>query len=305
MEKRLTPTGSESRFRDYLRSVGRAIDYIEGSLSQPLSLDEIAATARMSRYYFSRIFQAMVGEPVFDYVRKRRLAEIAGMLVATTTPIVELALQWGYESQQSMTKAFRAQYGITPARYRREGKDRFFFHRPPISREGVAALHDDLRLQPHVFTLPALTIVGMTRSMPIQTPEAVEQTRARFLENVRHIPAKPQYRGIFEVTLMRSEQLVGYSPDQTFDGFIGLAVEDDVDVSRHWDVVRYPAGRYLSFCYTGDPSIMGLSNMYRYIFSTGLATRREPLADRDFFHYYRPGSQTLMVFLPLSAHRCV
>lgn len=258
----------------------------------------------MSRYYFSRIFQAMVGEPVFDYVRKRRLAEIAGMLVATRTPIVELALQWGYESQQSMTKAFRAQYGITPARYRREGRDRFFFHRPRISHESVSALHEDLRLQPHVFTLPALAMVGMTRSMPIQTPDAVEQTRARFLEQVGYIPATPRYRGIFEVTLMRTEQLVGYSPDQTFDGFIGCAVEGDVDASRYWDVMRYPAGRYLSFCYTGDPSIMRLSDMYRYIFSTGLATRREPLADRDFFHYYRPGSQTVMVFLPLAADGC-
>lgn len=246
----------------------------------------------------------MVGEPVFDYVRKRRLAEIAGMLVTTRTPIVELALRWGYDSQQSMTRAFRAQYGITPARYRREGRDRFFFHRPRISYDAVAALHEDLRLQPHVFTLPALTLVGITRSMPIRTPDAVEHTRAQFLEQVRDFPATPRYRGIFEVTLMRTEQLVGYSPDQTFDGFIGIAIEGDVRAVPDFDVIHYPPGRYLSFCYTGDPSIMRLSSMYRYIFSTGLATRREPLADRDFFHYYRTGSQTTMVFLPLALDGC-
>lgn len=299
---------SASRHSNYLAAVGRAIDHVESSLSQPQDLDSIAGAARLSRYYFSRIFQAMVGEPVFDYIRKRRLAEIAHRLVATRTPIVDLAFDWGYESQQSMTKAFRAQYGVTPARYRREGRDRYFFHRPRISYDSVAALHRDLRLRPHVFTLPALRLTGLSRSLPIQTPEAVERTRAEFRERSDEIRGPARYRGIFEVTLMRQEQLVGYSPDQTFDGFIGVATNaathqpDAAD--SDWETIDYPAGRYLSFCYTGDSSIMRLSAMYRYIFSTGLATRQEPLADRDFFHYYRPGHQMVMVFLPLADDGC-
>ena len=60
-----------------------------------------------------------------------------------------------------------------------------------------------------------------------------------------------------------------------------------------------PASRYLTFHYTGADSIKKLSSLYRYIFSTGLAGRREPLADRDFFHYYRPGTSSMLFFLPI------
>jgi AraC family transcriptional regulator len=277
----------------------RAVSYIEDSLGEPIDLDSVCQRAHLSKYYFSRIFQAMVGETVFDYLRKRRLAEIAHRLVTTTEAITDLALRYGYESQQSMTKAFRTQYGVTPGAYRRAGRDRYFFHRARLSPETILDLHRDFSLRAHVFRLPAMRLVGLRKSMPITDPAPVERTRELFRRRAPELRSIRRHRGVFEVTLMRREQLVTYSPQDYFDGFIGFAVDHSATAPQNWAEMRIPESRYLAFHYTGADSIGRLSSLYRYIFSSGLALRRERLADRDFFHYYRPQSASMLFFLPM------
>lgn len=277
----------------------RAVTYIEHSLGEPIDLDSVCREAHLSKFYFCRIFSAMVGEPVFDYVRKRRLAEIAHRLVTTTERIAGLALRYGYDSQQSMTKAFRRQYGLSPGAYRRAGTDRYFFHRARLSRETIADLHRDFSLKARVFRLPALRLIGIRETMPITDPAPVERTRKTFFRRAASLAPLRRYRGVFEITLMRREQLVTYTPEDDFDGFIGYAVDDSISLPEGCSQMRIPASRYLTFHYTGADSIDRLSSLYRYIFSSGLAVRRETLADRDFFHYSRPGASSMLFFLPI------
>lgn len=278
----------------------RAVSYIENALGKPIDLDSVCRHAHLSKYYFSRVFQAMVGETVFDYIRRRRLAEIAADLRTTTEPIADLALQYGYESQQSMTKAFRSQYGVTPGAYRRTGKDRYFFHRARLSRETITNLHRDFSLKAHVFYLPKLRLVGIRETMPITDPQPVERTRATFFDRAEALISGRRYRGVFEVTLMRREQLLTYTGNDWFDGFIGYAVDDTVVPPNGLSELYIQESRYLTFHYTGDDSISRLSSLYRYIFSSGLAFRGEALADRDFFHYYRPEASSMLFFLPIT-----
>lgn len=294
---------------DYVTAVANAVEFIESSLTEHFELDDVCRHACLSKFYFSRVFQAMVGETVFDYVRKRRLAEIAQQLVTTLVPIVDLAYQFGYESQQSMSKAFRRQYGVAPGAYRRAGREQFFFQRSRISSETIFRLHRDFSLRTHVFALPALRLAGLRASLPITDPAPVEHTRKAFLEQAAGAPAH-RYRGVFEVTLMRQEQMRSYARDDYFEGFIGFATDAQPPadephsgtspaVPAGFEELHLPASRYLTFHYTGAASIDQLSSLYRYIFSSGLANRRERLADRDFFHYYRPGRSSTLVFLPV------
>lgn len=328
------------RERDYLEAVVSAVDFIESSLAEEIDLERVARRVHLSKYYFSRIFPAMVGETVFDYIRKRRLSEIAHRLVTTDTPMVDLALQWGYESQQSMTKAFRRQFGESPGAYRRAGRDRYFFHRPRLSRPELERLHRDLNLRAHVASLPQLRIVGLRARMPITQSDPVDRTRKAFLGIEAGLRPRRTHRGIFEVTLFSRAEMRVWNPTDSFEGLIGYAVSEDVNLPEApepGDVeggspdaagrgsasaadpeagaraeegvprastaqpaeLRIPASRYLVFHYRGSHSIQQLSSRYHYIFSSGLADRRERLADRAFFHYYRRGASSMLFFLPI------
>lgn len=101
-----------------------AVDYIEGHLDRELNLDILAKAARYSKYHLHRIFTDLVGLPPCGYIQRRRLTEAARLLVSTRRPILELALEAGYESQQAFTSAFRAMYKQPPKIYREKG---FFY----------------------------------------------------------------------------------------------------------------------------------------------------------------------------------
>jgi AraC-like DNA-binding protein len=95
-----------------------ALNYIETNLSEELSLDEIANAVGFSKFYFNRTFQSDIGMPVYDYIRKRRLANAASLLLSTDVSIIDIALTSCFESQEAFTRAFKSVYQIPPGRYR-------------------------------------------------------------------------------------------------------------------------------------------------------------------------------------------
>lgn len=98
--------------------VSQAIQYMETHLQDKLNLDHVAAALHYSKYHVHRLFTSTVGLTIHDYARRRQLTEAAKMLVFSQTPILEIALTSGYESQQAFTDGFKAMYKITPAEFR-------------------------------------------------------------------------------------------------------------------------------------------------------------------------------------------
>lgn len=105
------------------KEIQAALNYIEMNLCEKLSLDIIANAVGFSKFYFHRAFQSEVGIPVYDYIRKRRLANAASLLLSTETSILDIALNFRFESQEAFTRAFKSIYQLPPGRYRSAIKD--------------------------------------------------------------------------------------------------------------------------------------------------------------------------------------
>ena len=95
---------------------------IESNLSGDLSLETLSRQAGLSPYHCHRMFRALVGEPVKEYVRRLRLERAAHELTFGARPIVQIALDAGYETHESFTRAFRAALGTSPSAYRERRK---------------------------------------------------------------------------------------------------------------------------------------------------------------------------------------
>lgn len=93
--------------------------YIEDNLYKELSLDRIAREFNYSKFYIARAFKEHTGMTLHKYIQGRRLDEAAGKLAGSDQPIVDIALEAGYSSQQAFTQAFRCRYLCTPQEYRR------------------------------------------------------------------------------------------------------------------------------------------------------------------------------------------
>ncbi len=94
--------------------------FIQKHLNEELSLEEYARVAHFSPYHFHRIFRGMVGESLAEHMRRLRLERAAARLKRTDRTILEIALEAGYETHEAFTRAFRALWGCSPSRYRRD-----------------------------------------------------------------------------------------------------------------------------------------------------------------------------------------
>lgn len=102
---------------DYRTCIQGSIDYIEEHLQEEITVDQLAVIAGFSSYHYYRVFNAYVGLPVMEYIRRRRLAYAAAEL-ARGRRIVDIALDYGFDTHNGFAKAFRKVYGCSPETYR-------------------------------------------------------------------------------------------------------------------------------------------------------------------------------------------
>ena len=107
---------------NYKECIQNSINYIEENLKKDLSLQEVAENCYISYFHFSRIFRAVIGISVFEYIKRRRLSEAALELKNTNKNILEIALGYHFDSQETFTRNFKTYFRITPGKYRKLNK---------------------------------------------------------------------------------------------------------------------------------------------------------------------------------------
>ena len=98
--------------------VKKVIDYIEKNLEKEINLDNISKNIGYSKFYLNRIFTEHTGITIYKYLQNRRLTVAAEKLVKTNKPIIQIAYEAGYDTQQSFSFAFKQIYLYPPKIYR-------------------------------------------------------------------------------------------------------------------------------------------------------------------------------------------
>lgn len=110
----------------YENRVNAAMDYVEAHLADELSVERLADVAHFSPYHFHRIFSAVTGETIGAFVARVRLERAATLLSARPDrPITQIALDTGFASPSSFSRAFREAYGMSPTDWRASGRERY------------------------------------------------------------------------------------------------------------------------------------------------------------------------------------
>lgn len=99
--------------------IKQTIMYIEEHLHESLTLEDIARQSNFSKFHFHRIFQSSAGMTITEYIRMRRLANASVALLYSNERILDIALYYQFESQESFTRAFKKIYKLPPGQYRR------------------------------------------------------------------------------------------------------------------------------------------------------------------------------------------
>ena len=216
----------------------KALWYVESHLAEPLTLDDIAAVAGISRFHMVRAFGEATGMSVMRYVRARRLSKAARALARGAPDILTLALEADYGSHEAFTRAFRDHFGVTPEQVRAATcLDKLKLQEPIMMDSAPTA-----SLRPPRFAVAkALLVAGVGE-------------RYNFCDNGgANIPNQWQH----------FHQKLGEIPDRVgdvaygvccngddsgnFDYIAGVEVSDFSNLPREFARVRIPAQRYAVF----------------------------------------------------------
>lgn len=107
--------------KDQKDVVKKVIDYIENHLEKEINLDNISENAGYSKFHLNRIFTEYTGITIYQYLQRRRLTVAAEQLVCSDKPIMQIAFEAGYDTQQSFSFAFKQMYLYPPKLYRELG----------------------------------------------------------------------------------------------------------------------------------------------------------------------------------------
>lgn len=108
--------------QEYAARINRVIDYIDSNLSNDFSADQLASIANFSRFHFHRIFSAIVGETLFQFIQRLRLERAASQLITNTNKsITEILYDCGFSGPSVFTRAFKELFGMSPSDWRIKG----------------------------------------------------------------------------------------------------------------------------------------------------------------------------------------
>lgn len=116
---------------DWLSGMKSALAYIESNLDGDIHYETAAAYVYCSANNFQKVFSALCGVPLSEYVRKRRLALAAYTLQNSSDRIIDIALRYGYDSPTAFSRAFTAMHGLSPREARKQGTPLKAY--PPLS----------------------------------------------------------------------------------------------------------------------------------------------------------------------------
>ena len=101
------------------RRIAMATEYIHANLGKSLSLETIAAAARLSTCHCQRVFRAYHGVTPHEYITRLRLARARMFMRSSSRTVLEIAQDCGFESATSFTALFRKAFGVPPTRFRK------------------------------------------------------------------------------------------------------------------------------------------------------------------------------------------
>jgi len=199
--------------------------YIEENIHEPLTLDMLEKTSGLSRFQINRLFIRTCGYSPVAYIRRRKLSHSMPALFSRQR-LLDIALDYGFEHEQSYIRAFRAVYASSPAQYSKTNANATLTEPPLLDTIHLHA--DGFFIDPAVQYHTACTIAGVETAYNYMD-----------IDNGTSLHKALQNQPVQQITM------VCYPAKQ------GSFSQRYVHTIPDGETYTIPAGRYLVLEYTG------------------------------------------------------
>ncbi len=106
---------------EWIERLNHAIGYMEEHLKDDIDYGQLGKIACCSAYHFQRMFTYMAGMPLSEYIRRRKMSLAAVELQGGDKKIIDVAVEYGYQSPTAFNRAFQSVHGVAPSAVKNEG----------------------------------------------------------------------------------------------------------------------------------------------------------------------------------------
>ncbi|MFL0365233.1 helix-turn-helix transcriptional regulator [Pseudobacillus sp. 179-B 2D1 NHS] len=163
---------------DHYEVIEDALIYIENNIQQPLSLVSVADTFNMSKYYFHRLFSAMMGCSLNNYILSRRLNASLKLIQNDHLSLTDIAYQLNFGTQSSFTRAFKRQYGIAPRSLRVKDQSISQVPIPSVVKRSVKNINGDIVTDFTLTELETIRVSGIAFEVDLATDDYKTKIRS-------------------------------------------------------------------------------------------------------------------------------
>lgn len=289
----------------YKKQIEQATRFIESHLTERLDAERVAASVHLSYYHFHRIFAAMTGETLGDYIRKRRLTEAAVALLSSERSILDIALEYQFESQEAFSRSFKQVFGATPGSFRKRSMRPIFLEKGTLLGDRLQHRLDTISLVPNIAEIEDdIHVVGVSGAV---SPDhnTIPKLWEELLQRRHEIQAlTPELTGYGICPPQHDVEFRDITEHSPFGHMAGFSVERIADIPHGMRAYTIFAGAYAVFKHIG--TTQQLRSTYDYIWGTWLSNTSLRLADRadfeiygcDFYGPHHPQS-TIWIYIPI------
>lgn len=228
-----------------ISTLNRVVDHVEDHLTEDLDIAELAPRLGTTEYHLRRMFSALAGMPLSEYVRRRRMTAAASDLLGDDD-LLTIAVRYGYGSSEAFGRAFRSVHGVSPSDVRRDGGP-IRTHTPlrfRLTVEGNTSM--DTRLADR----PAFRLIGHA----VRVPLIHEGTNPHIQNHIASLPlaeherlkslSSSEPRGLLQVS---ADVDPDYTEGSELTYLHGVATPAGSEAPADLDVMDVPAGMWAVF----------------------------------------------------------
>lgn len=269
---------------NYLEQLEKAVIFIENNLHEDLRVDVVAGTAGYSYYHFHRVFEAVLGETVGNYIRSRRLCRAAGDLLYTDKRILDIAMDYQFDSQEAFNRAFKKAYKVSPGVYRKNRIDAIVGGKKELNRLRLKHLSEGMTIQPVIREIGPVMLIGFRGKSSLKNNKLFSMWNSfnSRVAEIQNLVGVQRGYGVCEVDPEFDLNLFDESTESSH--FIGAEVSSLAEVPEGMQTKTLNGGKYAVFTHKGKLDTLAMT--YDYIWGTWVLCSGYEIDLRDDFEFY-------------------
>jgi len=269
---------------NYRESLEQAVIYIENHLGYNIKVEDVAKAAGYSYYHLNRQFTAILGESIGSYIKKRRLADASKKLLYSELKIIDIAIEYGFDSPEAFSRAFKSIYKVSPQSYRQNRLDIFIGGKERLDTGLLDHLVRNVTVHPRIVELPEIMVAGIRGETTLRDNRLRglwDRTNSLYKQIPNRIPGGRSF-GICEACAENT--LYTMNDDILFTEVAGTEVSSFEGLTEPFVQKIISGGRYAVFTHRG--TLRMLPQTFDYIWGTWFLTTKEELDWREDFELY-------------------